>query len=448
MDLARGRGKRLSRACRAPGDRSGWTRRTGDSVSESETGQPRVRKAATFFIFITIVLDALAIGIVIPVMPQLIASVGHIKLDNAATYVGLFGSSWALMQLLASPVQGALSDCYGRRPVILVSNCGMGMNYMLMALAPNLTVLWIGRLISGACAGSIPAAMAYLADVNPPERRAASFGLIGAGFSVGFMIGPALGGFLGVLGPRAPFWAAAALSLVNFLYGTFVLPESLPKERRAPIELWRLNPIGALYGVMRSYPALSGMLAVSFLLSFAQLGPNNIFVLYAAHWYGWLSPQIGTFMTVGAMAGLVVQAFLVAKATHHLGERRSLILGAALTIVGLTLYGMAPTGMAFWIGVPFAALGGLGGPAWSALMSRQVGPSEQGRLAGATSSLQSLAQIIAPMLFTGVFQVTIARAGASRLPQGAPFYMAAIAMGAAAVLAVWTTRRTPKPALA
>ena len=160
MDLARGRGKRLSRACRAPGDRSGWTRRTGDSVSESETGQPRVRKAATFFIFITIVLDALAIGIVIPVMPQLIASVGHIKLDNAATYVGLFGSSWALMQLLASPVQGALSDCYGRRPVILVSNCGMGMNYMLMALAPNLTVLWIGRLISGACAGSIPAAMA------------------------------------------------------------------------------------------------------------------------------------------------------------------------------------------------------------------------------------------------------------------------------------------------
>jgi DHA1 family tetracycline resistance protein-like MFS transporter len=423
----------------------------GNSLSESGTGQPQVRKAATFFIFITIVLDALAIGIVIPVMPQLIASVGHIKLDNAATYVGLFGSSWALMQLLASPVQGALSDCYGRRPVILVSNCGMGMNYMLMALAPNLGVLWIGRLISGACAGSIPAAMAYLADVNPPEKRAASFGLIGAGFSVGFMIGPALGGFLGALGPRAPFWAAASLSLVNFLYGTFVLPESLARERRAPIELWRLNPIGALYGVMRSYPALAGMLVVSLLLSFAQLGPNNIFVLYAAHWYGWNSPRIGLFMTVGAMAGLVVQAFLVAKATQHLGERRSLILGAALTVAGLTLYGMAPTGVAFWFGVPFAALGAIGGPAWSALMSRQVGPTEQGRLAGATSSLQSLAQIIAPMLFTGVFQVTIANGGASRaapLPQGAPFYMAAVVMAAAAVLAIWTTRRRPAAALA
>ena len=418
-------------------------------MSESQTVQPPVRKAATFFIFITVVLDALAMGIVIPVMPQLIASVGHVRLDDASTYVGLFGSSWALMQLVASPVQGALSDCYGRRPVILISNCGMGLNYMLMALAPNLGVLWIGRLISGACAGSIPAAMAYLADVNPPEKRAASFGLIGAGFSVGFMIGPALGGFLGALGPRAPFWAAAVLSLVNFLYGTFVLPESLSKERRAPIELWRLNPVGALYGMMRSYPALSGMLAVSLLLSFAQLGPNNIFVLYAAHWYGWTPPQIGLFMTVGAMAGLVVQAFLVARATRHLGERRSLVLGAALTVAGLTLYGMAPTGLAFWFGVPFVSLGAIGGPAWSALMSRQVGPSEQGRLSGATSSLQSLAQIVAPMLFTGAFQASISTTAKSHapLPPGAPFYMAAVVMAAAALLAIWTTRRTPSAAL-
>ncbi|HEX4097759.1 MAG TPA: MFS transporter [Caulobacteraceae bacterium] len=353
-------------------------------MNESDAGQPKGRRAATFFIFITIVLDALAIGIVIPVMPQLIASVAHIKLDDSSTWVGIFGASWALMQFLASPVQGALSDCYGRRPVILVSNCGMGLNYMLMALAPNLSVLWIGRLISGACAGSIPAAMAYLADVNPPEKRAASFGLIGAGFSVGFMIGPALGGVLGTLGPRAPFWAAAALSLVNFLYGTFVLPESLSHDRRAPIELWRLNPVGALYAMIRSYPALSAMLVVSFLNYFAQLGPNNIFVLYAAHWYRWSSPQIGLFMTVGAMGSLVVQAFLIARAVKFLGERRCMVLGAGLYVAGLCVYGLAPTGPMFWLGIPLVSLGVIGGPAWSALMSHQVGPSEQGRLAGSS----------------------------------------------------------------
>ena len=420
-------------------------------MSESGQGQPQPRRAATFFIFITIVLDALAIGIVIPVMPRLIASVAHIRLGDASFYVGVFGSSWALMQLLASPVQGALSDRFGRRPVILISNCGMGMNYLLMALAPNLTVLWIGRLISGACAGSIPAAMAYLADITPPEKRAASFGLIGAAFSVGFMIGPGLGGLLGSIGPHAPFWAAAALSLTNFLYGFFVLPESLHRDRRAPIELWRLNPIGALYGLVRTYPALTAMLAVSFLLSFAQLGPNNIYVLYTDHWYGWNSTMVGLFMTVGAMAGLVVQAVLVAPAVRHLGERRCMMVGAALTVCGLCAYGLAPTGAAFWLGVPLTALGAVGGPAWSALMSHQVGPSEQGRLAGASASLQSLSQIIGPLLFTGAFSASIHHAGERHLPvlpQGSPFFMAAVALTAAAVIAVWATRRGPSPTLA
>ena len=417
-------------------------------MSESDQGQPKGRRAATFFVFITIVLDALAIGIVIPVMPQLIASVGHIRLDDSATYVGIFGASWALMQLIASPVQGALSDCYGRRPVILISNCGMGLNYMLMALAPNLTVLWIARLVSGACAGSIPAAMAYLADVNPPEKRAASFGLIGAAFSVGFMVGPALGGIIGAIGPRAPFWAAAALSLLNFLYGTFVLPESLAKDRRAPIVFWRLNPIGALWGMVRTYPALSGMLVVSFLNAFAQLGPNNIFVLYTAHWYGWASAQIGIFMGVGAVAGLIVQTLLVGRAVKSLGERLCMVVGAGLYVAGLCLYGLAHTSVAFWLGIPLTALGAIGGPAWSALMSRQVGPTEQGRLSGSIASLQSLSQIVGPLLFTTVFKVTIAHPGghAAALPQGSPFYMSAVALPAAVALAIWTTRRRPAPA--
>lgn len=398
---------------------------------------------------ITIVLDALAIGVVIPVLPQLIAHVGRINLKDTATFVGLFSMTWAAMQLLASPVQGALSDRYGRRPVILLSNFGMGMNFMLMAVAPNLTVLWIGRLISGVCAGSVPAAMAYLADVNPPERRAAGFGLIGAGFSVGFMIGPAIGGFIGALGPRAPFWAAACFSLLNFLYGVFVLPESLPRDRRAPIEFRRMNPVGSLYALAKTYPALTGMLAVNFLLNFAQLGPNNVFVLYAQHWYGWNSAQIGIFMAIGAMAGFVVQAFLVARATQYLGERRCLMAGVALTIAGLGLYGLARTGAAFWLGVPFLALGAIGGPAWSALMSRKVSASEQGRLAGATSCLSSLSSIISPMMFTGVFEATLQKnlmtphglvALPAPLPQGAPFYMASLDLAAAMLLAFWITR--------
>ena len=420
-------------------------------MSESDPGQPQARKAATFFIFITIVLDALAIGIVIPVMPRLIASVAQLKLDDATTYVGLFGSSWALMQFLASPVQGALSDRFGRRPVILVSNCGMGMNYLLMALAPNLWVLWIGRLISGACAGSIPAAMAYLADITPPQKRAASFGLIGAAFSVGFMIGPGLGGLLGAIGPRAPFWAAATLSLTNFLYGLFVLPESLHRDRRAPIELWRMNPVGALYGLVRTYPQLLALLAVSFLLSYAQLGPNNIFVLYTAHWYGWNTTQVGFFMMAGALAGLIVQALLVGRAVHHLGERMCMTLGAALGVTGLCVYGLAATGPAFWFGMPLISLGAIGGPAWSALMSRQVGPTEQGRLSGASASLQSLSQILGPVLFTGAFSASIHHLGEIHgplLPQGTPFFMAAIALTAAAAIAIWATRRTPSPALA
>ncbi len=384
-------------------------------------------------------LDALALGVVIPVMPRLIADIAHVEVADTDQFVALFGSTWALMQLLASPVQGALSDRYGRRPVILISNCGMGLNYMLMALAPNLTLLWIGRLISGVCAGSIPAAMAYLADINPPERRAAGFGVLGAGFSVGFMIGPGLGGLLGQLDPRAPFWAAAGLSLLNFLYGMFVLPESLPRDRRAPIQLWRLNPVGALVGLARSYPPLIGMLAVSFLLAFAQLGPNNVYVLYTNKWYGWGPANVGMFMTAGAVAGMVVQGLLVGQAAKRLGERLCLVAGSVLMIAGLSIYGLAATGTAFWFGIPFTSLGAIGGPAWSALMSRQVGPSEQGRLAGASACLTSLSSILTPVLFIACYHET--KRPQSFLPPGSPFFMAALVLALGVGLAVWVTRR-------
>ena len=268
----------------------------GSRVTQSES-QPRPRRAATVFIFITIVLDVLALGMVIPVLPRLIRQIGKFDAAQTNVWLAVFATTWAVMQLMASPIQGALSDRYGRRPVILASNFGMGANYLLMALAPNMIVLFIGRLISGVCAGSIPAAVAYLADVNPPEKRAASFGLLGAAVSFGFAVGPAVGGLLGGLDPRAPFWAAAGLSLLNFLYGTFVLPESLPRDRRAPLQLRHMNPIGAIGALLRTYPAIGGMLAVSALLTLAQLGPYNVFVVYTEKRYHWGPPEVGLFMT-------------------------------------------------------------------------------------------------------------------------------------------------------
>ncbi|MEI9965794.1 MAG: MFS transporter [Caulobacteraceae bacterium] len=396
--------------------------------------------AATVFIFVTIVLDVLAMGMVIPVMPQLIHQVGGGNMADTAKIFGVFGTAWAVMQLIASPVQGALSDRFGRRPVILLSNFGMGLNYLLMAVSPSLALLFVGRLISGVCAGSVPAAMAYLADVNPPEKRAASFGLLGAGFSLGFAIGPAVGGLLGALGPRAPFWAAAALSLANAMYGLFVLPESLSKERRAPLEIRHLNPIGALASLLRTYPALGAMLGVSFLFSLAQQGPNNVFVLYAASRYRWGPPDVGLMMTAFGVGGMIVQAGIVPLAAKFLGERRALLLGLGLQVVGLVLFANAATGAQFWMAVPVACLGQLGGPAWSAFVSRQVGPDEQGRLAGATSSLNSLTGIIGPTLFTMSFAAAL-KPG-SWLPLGVPFYMAAGLMVVALAAVTVVMRRS------
>ncbi len=412
-------------------------------MTQSES-QPRPRRAATVFIFITIVLDVLALGMVIPVLPRLIRQIGEFDSAQTNMWLAVFATTWAVMQLMASPVQGALSDRYGRRPVILASNFGMGANYLLMALAPNMIVLFIGRLISGVCAGSIPAAVAYLADVNPPEKRAASFGLLGAAVNFGFAVGPAVGGLLGGLDPRAPFWAAAGLSLLNFLYGTFVLPESLPRERRAPLQLRHMNPIGAIRALLRTYPAIGGMLVVSALLTLAQMGPYNVFVVYTEKRYSWGPPEVGLFMTGSGIAGMLVQTLLVQPVVKRLGERAALLVGGAVQITAFAILALAVTGAQFWMAIPFMCLASIGGPAWSAILSRTVGPSEQGLLAGATSSLNSLTSIISPSLFLGAF--TVASADASPLPLGAPFWLAGLFMIGAISLAAWVTR--PRPALA
>jgi DHA1 family tetracycline resistance protein-like MFS transporter len=321
----------------------------------------------------------------------------------------------------------------------------MGFNYLMMAVAPSLGWLWVGRIISGLCAGSIPAAMAYMADVSPPEKRAASFGLLFAGLNLGFAMGPVLGGVLSTLGPRAPFWAAAALSLLNFTYGVFVLPESLPRERRAPLEFWRLNPVGALYGMLKTHPKLAGLLTVSFLLTLAQMGPNNVFVLYTQYRFRWTSFDVSLLMSAGAIAGVIVQAGVVPIVIKLMSERAVVLLGGCLQVLGLTIFGFASTGAMFWMAVPVTALAAIAGPAWSSMMSRSVDADEQGRLAGATSSLNSLSMMLGPTLFTQSYVAALNKG--SPLPMGTPYFMAAVIMalglGIAAVVTSGAARLRP-----
>jgi len=401
-----------------------------------------VRRAAVTFIFVTVMLDMLAFGIIIPVLPHLIVQLIGGSIAKAAVWSSAFGTLYMLMQFVFSPIQGALSDRFGRRTVILISSFGLGIDFVVMALAPVLWLLFIGRAVSGICAASFSTANAYIADVTPKEKRAAAFGLLGAAFGIGFIVGPALGGFLGHLHIRLPFWVAAGLSLVNFCYGFFVLPESLPPERRSARFDWRhANPFGVLV-LLRRYPQVFGLAAVFFLANLAQFSLNSTYVLYTDYRYGWGPQIVGyTLALVGLFSGLV-QAVLVRRLMPTLGERRMIMAGLALCIVGYVFFGLAPTAWLFVLGIPFLCLGGLVGPPAQAMMTHQVDAHEQGRLQGALTSLASLAGIFGPALFANLFALFISDHAPLPLP-GVAFVLAAILLAVAAVVAWRVTARMP-----
>lgn len=396
------------------------------------------RRAALGFIFVTIALDALAMGIVVPVLPRLVQGFVGGDTARAAAVFGVFGTAWALMQFIFSPIQGALSDRFGRRPVVLFSNFGLGADYILMALSPNLRWLFVGRVISGITAASFSTASAYIADVTPPERRAAAFGLIGASWGVGFILGPALGGLLGGHDPRLPFWVAGGLGLLNACYGLFVLPESLPPARRAPLSWRRASPIGAL-SLLRSHPELFGLAGVQLLSYLAHNVLPSVFVLYAGYRYGWSQRTVGLTLTGVGACGIVVQAGLVRRVVPRIGERAALVGGLVCGAVGFAIYGLAPVGPLFWLGVPVHALLGFYGPAAQGLMTRHVKPSEQGQLQGASSSILGITGLVGPTLFTQTFARAIARDAPLHLP-GAPFLVASLLLLAAAALGWRVTR--------
>jgi DHA1 family tetracycline resistance protein-like MFS transporter len=390
-------------------------------------------RAALVFVFITVVLDMMALGISLPVLPRLVVEFLGGDTRRAAEMYGVFGTVWALMQFVFAPVLGALSDRFGRRPIIVLSNLGLGLDYLLMAVAPSLGWLFVGRVISGITASSFATAGAYVADVTPPERRAAGFGMLGAAFGLGFITGPALGGLLGAIDPRLPFWVAAAFSLLNFFYGVWVLPESLPPERRAPLAWRRANPVGALV-LLRSAPSLLGLAVVHFLHRLAHDVLPTMFVIYTSYRYGWDERTVGLTLGAVGLTTAAVQAGLVKPAVARLGERAVLLTALTVGVVGFAIYGVAPTSFVFWLGLPVVALWGLTGPALQGLATRRVDASEQGRLQGALASLMGIAGMLAPGLFSFTFAALI-----TPLP-GAPFFLAALLLLAAMLIAASVTR--------
>ena len=375
------------------------------------------------FVVITVALDLLAFGIIIPVLPRLIQDFLGGEAISAAHVYGLFGLTWAVAQFFGSPVLGALSDAVGRRPVILLSNIALGLDYLVMAIAPGIGWLLVGRAIGGLASSSFTTAFAYVADVTDADRRAAGFGMIGASFAFGFILGPALGGMLGAVDPRLPFWTAAALCLANVLYGIFVLPESLPKERRSPFSWRRANPLAAMR-FLTSNRELFGVAAVLFLSNLAHEVFPAVFVLYAGHRYGWNEIAIGLALASVGIASAAVQGGLVRRAVARFGELPTMVTGLACGAVGAVMFGLAPADGWIWLAIPVAALWGLFGPSAQSLMTQRVHPSQQGQLQGALNSLRGISGLIGPVLFTTSFAAAMAHAGPAAL-LGAPFFVAA-----------------------
>jgi DHA1 family tetracycline resistance protein-like MFS transporter len=395
-------------------------------------------RAAVVFIFITVMLDMLALGMIIPVLPLLIEMFQGGDTASAARMVGLFAASWAAVQLFAAPLLGSLSDRFGRRPVVLLSNLGLGLDYVLTALAPSLGWLFLGRIISGVTSASVPTAYAYIADITAPDRRAKAFGLLGAAFGVGFVLGPALGGMLGSWGPRAPFWVAAVLSLANATYGYFILPESLPPEHRSPFSWARANPLGALR-LIRSHTTLTGLATVHALYHLAHQSLGTVFVLNVSYRFGWSSAVVGLTLAATGVCAALVQGGLVGRIVARIGERRTLITGLTAGTLGFAVYGLAPTGALFLMAIPLMALWGMYGPASQGLITRLVERDRQGALQGAFGSVQMAMGIFGPAIFSEVFARAIAPGLTWQLP-GAPFLLASLLLLVAIGVARVTTR--------
>jgi MFS transporter, DHA1 family, tetracycline resistance protein len=391
------------------------------------------RKAALGFIFVTVLVDVIGFGIIIPVMPALIQELIGGDISAASEYGGWMMFAYAIMQFVCAPILGNLSDRYGRRPVLLFSLLGFGIDYIFLALAPSIGWLFVGRIIAGITGASFSTASAYVADISAPDKRAQNFGMIGAAFGLGFIVGPLIGGLLGQFGPRVPFIAAALLTLMNWLYGYFVLPESLPIEKRRPFEWKRANPIGSLVQ-LRKYPTISGLVISLTLVYIAAHAVQSTWSYYGIGKLGWDEKMVGYSLAfVGFMIALV-QGGLIRLVIPKLGQERSLYIGLFLYSFGMVLFSFASSTWMMFLFTFVYCLGGIAGPSIQGIISSHVPPTEQGELQGALTSLMSATSIFGPPLMTGLFARFTRPSAPVQFP-GAPFMMGAILLLISALLA-------------
>ncbi|HEY2583934.1 MAG TPA: TCR/Tet family MFS transporter [Mucilaginibacter sp.] len=396
-------------------------------------------QAALGFIFVTLLIDVMGFGIIIPVLPKLIEHLIHGTISQAAPYAGLLALAYSLTQFFFSPIIGNLSDRFGRRPVLLSSLFGFGVDYLFLAFAPSIGWLFVGRVIAGITGASFTTASAYIADVSEPEKRAANFGMVGVAFGIGFILGPVIGGILGKFNVQYPFLASAGLAFLNVIYGYFILPESLSKENRRPLDLKRCSPWGSLLQ-LRKYKAVLGLAVSLFLVYFAVQSVQSVWTFYTIKKFNWNEATIGYSLGVVGLLVAAVQGGLIRIILPKLGQERSIWVGLLLYSIGLILFAFATTGwMMFAILVPYC-LGGIAGPALQGYMSNSVPANEQGELQGGLTSLTSLSAIFGPLFMTWCFYF-FTKPGAPFQFPGAPFAVGAILMLLSALLAVRSFKR-------
>ena len=388
------------------------------------------------FILITVFIDMLGIGIIIPILPELIREFVGGSSALAGRWYGVLAATYAVTQFLFAPLLGALSDRVGRRPVILISLFGLGVDYLIMGFAPTLGWLFVGRLIAGVMGANVTTANAYIADVSKPENRARNFGLIGVAFGLGFIFGPAIGGLLGSIDLRLPFFASAGLALVNWLYGFFVLPESLPPEKRDVFRWRKANPVGSLH-VLRTYPLVAGLTAAFVFVILAQRGLETVWVLYTGHKFGWDERANGLSLALVGIMSAIVQGGLVQPVIKRIGERRAVLYGLIWAVVAFLGYGLATAGWMLLVVIVVGSISGVAGPAIQSLVAGAVPPEDQGKVQGGIQSLMSLTSIAAPLIFTaGLFSYFTSASAPVQLP-GAPFLLGAVMYA----LAFWSVLR-------
>ena len=401
------------------------------------------RNLPVIFILSTLVIDAMGIGLILPVMPDLIADVRGADLSQAAVWGGILTFSFAVMQFLFSPLIGSLSDRYGRRKILLVSLVVIAIDYVVMALAQTIWLLLLGRIIAGIAAGTYATASAFMADISPPEKRAQNFGLISASFGVGFVLGPAVGGLLGEIGPRAPFVAAAILATLNLLIGLFFLSESLTEDKRRPIEWKRANPLGGLMKI-GELPGARRFLGVIGLYDIANYVYPAIWAYFTAAAFGWEPGMVGLSLAAYGVSMVVVQGLLIRVILARMGEDSACFRGMILNVICLILYGLAGQPWMIWVLIPLSAIGSVVAPAMTAILSRVAAENQQGELQGVLSSLSALATIISPLMMTQAF-FWFTRDGAPLVLPGAPFLLAAVLMALALAIFVIGRRAEARP---